>query len=491
MRQANDTRRQDIIQFVRDPYKFALWAYPWNETSLPNSFGPRAWQAQILRDMRDHLDNPLTQYQPFQCAVSSGHGIGKSALLAFITQWGMATCTDCKVLVTAGTGTQLSTKTVPEMTKWFKKSIISDWFDTKAQSITFKSAGHEQLWRADFVTWNAADPQSFAGLHNQGKRIIVIYDEASTIDDGIWETTQGALTDTDTEIFWFACSQPTETTGRFRECFGKLKHRWRGHQIDSRNVEGTNKEEFNKWIEDWGEDSDFVRVRVKGEFPRASISQLIPSDTVAFCRKYKAQGYQSLPKVLAVDVARYGDDQTVLGWRQGRKFCILAKCRGLSTVQSAERVIHEIELAKKECEPYDAWIIDGDGLGAGVVDQLQHRGYTNSLFEFHGASTPQDGQAYFNRRAECWGLMADWLKAGAEIPDDPELEADLTGPQYGFSSKQQIQLERKEDMKKRGLSSPDCGDTLAMTFGVRIAARKTEQVIEYRPRDGQDQAWMG
>ena len=91
------------------------------------------------------------------------------------------------------------------------------------------------------------------------------------------------------------------------------------------------------------------------------------------------------------------------------------------------------------------------------------------VFEFHGGATPRDGAAYFNRRAEVWGLMRDALNADMELPDDPELEADLTGPQYGFSSKQQIQLERKEDMKKRGMASPDCGDMVAMTFAVQIA----------------------
>src|SRR5262249_52538949 len=117
----------------------------------------------------------------------------------------------------------------------------------------------------------------------------------------------------------------------------------------------------------------------------------------------------------------------------------------------------------------DAIVIDGDGLGAGVVDQLQHRGYGAKLHEFHGGSRAFDQNKYFNRRAEAWGLMGEWLAAGAEIPDDPEIEIDLTGPQYGYSNKSQIQLERKEDMKARGLASPDLGDTLAMTFSVKVA----------------------
>ncbi|HEX4714765.1 MAG TPA: hypothetical protein VH164_07550, partial [Ktedonobacteraceae bacterium] len=244
-------------------------------------------------------------------------------------------------------------------------------------------------------------------------------------------------------------------------------------QIDSRSVEDTTKEQqeqWKQWAEDYGEDSDFVRVRVRGEFPRAGSSQFIPSDVVSNCRRYKAIGFESLPKVLSVDVARFGDDQTVIGCRQGRKAQILGKYRGKDNVWVAEQVIRFIE-----SEEPDAWIIDEDGTGTGVYDQIKHRGYTKRLFGFHGGATPNDANAYYNRRAEVWGLMREWLIAGAEIPDDAELEQDLTGPEYGFSSKNQLQLEKKEDMKKRGLSSPDCGDMLAMTFAVKVAAPKKKE----------------
>jgi len=143
----------------------------------------------------------------------------------------------------------------------------------------------------------------------------------------------------------------------------------------------------------------------------------------------------------------------------------------VDTVQLAERVIAFIN-----AERPDATVVDGDGLGAGVVDQLRYRGFRDNVFEFHGGSRAHDSDAYFNRRAECWGLMAAWLKSGAEIPDDAELEVDLTGPQYGYSSKQQIQLEKKEDMKARGLASPDLGDCLAMSFSVTVQPRQLRPV---------------
>ena len=450
-----------------DPLAFSLAFWPETE--------PREWQSEILSHIGGWLKNPATRFQPCRIAVSSGHDIGKSALIAMIEHWAMSTCAGCKIVTTAGTGTQLATKTVPETGKWFKSSLGAHWFDVRAQSIRAIETASPESWRLDFITWSKENTEAFAGLHNKGKRIVLIFDEASAIDDKVWEVAEGALVDEDTEIIWLAFGNPTRNTGRFRECFGRFKHRWQTFQIDSRQVEGTNKQQIEQWIADYGEDSDFVRVRVRGEFPRAGSSQFIPSDIVSEARRNSLPAVAGLPKILSVDVARFGDDQTVIGMRQGRKAYILAKLRGQSTVQVAERVIEKID-----AEHPDVVVVDGDGIGGGVIDQLRFRGYGGKVFEFHGGIEAKEPAKYFNRRAEVWGEMRDWL-ANAQIPDDPELEADLTGPQYGFSSKSQIQLERKEDMKKRGLASPDCGDMLAMTFGVQILAAQPTRVQVQRP----------
>jgi hypothetical protein len=457
---------EEIVDCTLDPALLVKCVYQWKENELSESVGPRPWQKDILDYVGAQLRDPETRFNPVRVAVASGHGIGKSALVAMFIHWAVSTCEDCKVIVTANTGTQLATKTVPEVHKWFRMAANSHWWDMKATSITVRDEAHKQLWRADFIPWSENNTEAFAGLHNKGKRILLIFDEASAIAESVWQVAEGALTDENTEIIWLAFGNPTQNTGRFRECFGKYKHRWKTFQIDSRTVEGTNKEQIAKWIEDYGEDSDFVRVRVRGEFPRAGSSQFIGSDIVAAARRYKAPAIAGLPKILSVDVARFGDDQTVIGWRQGRKAVILAKYRGMDTAQVAERVM---EFMRKEVP--DAVVIDGDGLGAGVVDHLHFHGYKDRVFEFHGGATAFDSKMYFNKRAEVWGQLRDWLAQGAEIPDDPELESDLTGPEYGFSNKQAIQLERKEDMKKRGLASPDCGDMLAQTFAVKVLAK--------------------
>jgi len=475
---------EEVSHFIRDPLGFVRCAYPWGQGELSTSPGPRKWQADILSQMGAHLQNPYTRHQPARFAVASGKGIGKSALVAMIINWGMSTCEDCKIVVTANTGTQLATKTVPEVHKWTRLSINRHWWDAKATSVTVLEKGHEREWRTDFIPWSKENMEAFSGLHNQGKRLIVIFDEASGIHDTIWANTEGTLTDEHTEIFWIVFGNPTRPQGRFRECFGKFRNVWKTFQIDARTVEGTNHEEQARQVEAHGEDSYHVRIWIRGEFPLVGSDQFIPPDAVAAARKAKAESYESLPKILACDVARFGDDQTVIGYRQGRQTVILEKLRGKDTVFVAERVIHW-----REQENPQAIVIDGDGLGAGVVDQIMHRGFGKELFEFHGGVTANETNKYFNRRSEMWGMLREWLP-NAAIPDDPELADDLAGPLYDYNAKGQLCLEQKDDMKLRGLASPDCGDMLAMTFAVKVAPPKIEVIPEPVPIGQVGTSWM-
>ena len=475
---------EDLYSYRFDPLNCVLYSFPWGEGELMGSPGPRVWQSEKLAALRDHLANPETRYVPYLEAVASGHGIGKSAEVAFIIHWALSCWEDARIVVTANTGDQLATKTVPEAKKWFRRAINAHWFNCRSESIKVNDEKHKDTWRADFVTWSIEKTEAFAGLHNEGKIIVLIFDESSAIPDKIWEVAEGALTDEKTVILWLAYGNPTKNTGRFRECFGKFAHRWNTRQIDSRTVEGTSKDQIDKWVADYGEDSDFVRVRVRGEFPRAGSSQFIPSDLVAAARKAKVDVPKILPKIGACDVARFGDDQSVIGDRQGRLARIYKRFRGLDTVQLADRCIEYID-----AERPDAFVVDGDGIGAGVFDYLKHRGYDRQtlLVEHHGGATPKDPAKYFNKRAEVWGEMRDWLAEGPQIPDDPELDSELTACEYGFSNKGAIQLEKKSDMKARGLGSPDSADTLAMTFSVIVAPKRVEpEVMYFQGADG----WM-
>lgn len=459
----------DIASFTADPLGHAMYSYPWGEGALVGIEGPREWQADVLDAIGEHLSNPATRFEPCRIAVASGHGVGKSALIGMIAKWGLDTCDDCKIVLTANTEPQLRTKTMPEITKWSRMSITADWFKTTAQAIASTVPGHEKSWRLDAVTWSKENTEAFAGLHNQGKRIIVVYDEASGIDEKVWEVTLGALTDEKTEIIWIAFGNPTKNTGKFRECFGKHRHLWKTRQIDSRDVEGTNKAYLDELVQTYGEDSDIVKVRVRGMFPSASSMQFIPSDTVAAARGRVCPVALDEPLVMGVDVARFGDDSSTIYFRRGRDARSIPPQRynGLDTMQLAAKVAEMQRL--HGCR---AIFVDEGGIGAGVVDRLRQMGLPVYGIQFGskplGAVYIGEGVKVANRRAEMWAIMREWLKGGA-MPDDDVLADDLIGVEYSFNAHDEILLERKADMKKRGLSSPDDGDGLALTFAMPVA----------------------
>jgi len=171
-------------------------------------------------------------------AVASGHGIGKSALVAWIILWAMSTVEDTRGVVTANTEGQLRTKTWPELAKWHRLAINRRWFSYTATALFSSWPDRSRVWRVDAITWSENNTEAIAGLHNKGRRAFAIFDEASSIPDAIWETIEGALTDRDTELFWTVFGNPTRSSGRFRECFagGRFAHRWHPRQIDSRSV---------------------------------------------------------------------------------------------------------------------------------------------------------------------------------------------------------------------------------------------------------------
>lgn len=460
---------------AHDPLRYVKMAYPWQEagTTLVGHAGPDDWQANVLGYIRDNL----TRTKPLLIAIAGGNGPGKSTLAAWIMDWGMSTCPDCRIDVTANTGNQLTSRTWPELAKWHRLSLFNSWFELGSRRLRSKDNKHSETWRCDAITWDEHQPEAFAGLHNQGKRIIRIFDEASAIPDVIWDYSEAVLTDSDTEIIWLCLGNPTRSTGRFRMCFPGGRHAglWWTQKIDTRKSKMANKAQIEEWIKSYGLDSDFVRVRVLSEFPRAGSTQFIASDLVEGAAEAMREPSVTLydPLVMGVDVARYGDDKSVIRFRRGRDGRTLApiKFRGMDTMQLSARIGELNELHKP-----DAIFIDGGGPGGGVVDRCRYLKLPVTEVQFgSSADRSQIGNAgdigYANKRAEMWGLMKEWLKGGI-IDNDPELKADLSAVEYGYvmrDGRDAIMLEKKEDMKKRGLGSPDDGDALALTFAYPVA----------------------
>lgn len=395
-----------------------------------------------------------------------------TALVSWLILWFISTRSHPQIVVTARTRDQLIKKTWRELALWHKMAINRHWFTWTATK--FYHTAHPETWFAGAIPWSAENSESFAGTHS--KYVLLIYDEASSIDDIIWEVTEGAMT-TDNAI-WAVFGNPTRNTGRFRECFGSFKHRWIRFHVDSRESMMANQEQLRQWIEDYGDDSDFVRVRIKGEFPRAGTSQFIATDLVERAMNNHPPLDPHTIKVLSVDVARFGDDQTVITRRQGNVVFPQRKFRGLDTMQVAAMVAEEMD----DWQP-DATFIDGTGLGAGVVDRLNS--LNRRVLDVQAGSSANDKLKYANKRAEMWGRMLDWLKTDVGLPKDKDLLASLTGLEYGHNAAMAVQLEKKADMKSRGLASPDEADSLALGFAEPVRSRNNLLLpVHFSPRRG-------
>lgn len=463
--------------FVDDPLGFVLFSFDWGHGDLSGEEGPDEWQTEILSLIGEKT---LTAESALQIAVRSGHGIGKSTLISWIILWFMSTRPHPAVVCTANTASQLETKTWRELAKWHKRAINTHWFTWTATK--FYLNDDPETWFASAIPWSKQRAQAFAGTHE--KHVLMLFDEASEIDDIIWETAEGAMT-TDGAM-WVVFGNPTMATGRFSECFKRYRHRWITREIDSRTAKKANQKQIAEWIEDYGEDSDFVRVRVKGQEPRSGSMQLISSEDVgnAQGKSIHISQYHTQPIILGCDVARFGDDQSVICVRQGLAVLSMTAYRELDTMTYASKIAQMIN----EHDP-GAVFVDVGAMGAGVIDRLRQLGHDVVEVGFGHKAT--DERHYTNKRSEMWGKMNEWLKSGGCIPDDNDLRDDLIGPQYGFDASERIQLERKKDMKARGLASPDKGDALALTFAEPInidrlspdSKKHTEKADEWNPLD--------
>jgi hypothetical protein len=476
-----------------DPVKYVQAAYPWAEpfSPLAEHPGPDTWQTEILAYIRDNIGGRglSAQGKPLRIAVAGGVGPGKSAVGAWVVDWGMTTCVDTRVRITANTGPQISTATWPEVSKWRRMSLWSHWFEPGERRFRSVDPLRKDSWRADAITWDEHKPEAFAGFHNAGRRIIYLFDESAAIAKPIFDESQGILSGAEnTEIIWLCLGNPTRTDTEFRTFFpgGKNTGLWKSFQIDTRTARMSDKKQIQEWIDSYGIESDFVRVRVLSQFPRVSSTQFIPADLVeaAASPARDVSGTIYDPLIVGVDVARFGDDQTVVWFRRGLDARSIPplKFRGLDNVQVAARLGEVNEVHRP-----DAIFIDDGGIGAGVVDICRQRAMPVTAVSFAGSpdklNLNRSGAVrYGNKRMEMWQTMKDWLTYGA-IADDVELKAELPAVQYGYVAlhgNECIILEKKEDMKKRGLSSPDCGDALALTFAYPIG--QSDHSDKLRPK---------
>ncbi len=468
--------------YYYDPYGFVCDMFPWGVegTPLEKFKGPRKWQKDVLvylgSELRKRRFNGADAVLPVCIAVASGHGIGKSALSAWIILWLVCTRRDQRGTVTANTAKQLSTRTWGEVGKWRKRADIIEGltkYKNSPSEMSIYNPESKDSWCVDAFTSKKENSESFAGQHNINSTSLYLFDEASAIDKAIFETAQGGLTDGEPIIILFG--NPTRNTGFFRDCFKEKNQvryeegysvdgnvitpdamRWKTWKIDARTVEGANLPLFEGWVRQYGEDSDFVRIRVKGEFPKASADQLISEPVIfaAMQRITRPEEYRSAPVVFGLDVAASGDDKFVLWMRQG----IFARELFADVELEIDELVDKVLSYAREYRP-DTVFIDTTGVGWGVFSALKNYVNCRSINFAEKSSDPQ----YYNIRSEGYHRLRDWLKQGGDIPhDDETLKEELEAIEYFQSQNGKVQLIDKKMIKKLLERSPDKADALML-----------------------------
>lgn len=470
-----ESQLEDLVaDCYADPLAFVLAMWPWGEegTRLEKETGPDTWQRDALIEIgqavKDRAFNGTDPVMAIRKAISSGHGIGKTTFLAWIVVWIMATRPNAKGSVTAQTIHQLRTKTWSAIAAWLKESLVAHWFVLNEDRMY--RIGAKESW---FCAPQSSAPENagaFAGQHEKQSTSFYIFDEASEIEQPVYTFAEGGLTDGEPMFFQFG--NCVRSHGPFFESvFGKMRGIWSPVIVDSRTSKISNKAQIAQWLELHGEDSDFFKVRVRGLAPAASDLQFISTALVQAAQLRPPHVFPDDPLVCGLDVARGGVDNNVFRFRRGMDARSIPSIRipgeqsrdSMRLVTVAADILGRLFNGRK----ITTMFVDGTGIGGPIVDRLHQLGHMNVIEVQFGAEAPDPKMA--NMRAFMWARMREWMPRGC-IDVHPDLQTDLTEPQYGHDRRDRLVLESKDDMKARGLASPDDGDALALTFAATVMA---------------------
>ena len=467
----------DIASFYADPLGFVLYAYPWGEPGpLKDYSGPDKWQAEMLRGIGEEVKrnkfDGVKAVAPVRRAAASGHGVGKTTVVAWLVDWVMSTRPHAQGTVTANTFTQLETKTWAAVKRWTALCLTGHWFAINDNRMYHLE--HRDSWFCAPQSSKEENSEAFAGQHAATSTSFYCFDEDSGIPDAIHEVSEGGLTDGEPMVFRFG--NPTKNSGDFhRVCFGTGRDRWHPTIVDSRDSQFTNKAQLEECINDYGEDSDFVRVRVRGLPPRASELQFIDQERVWQAQKRPHTSvFADEPLIVGVDVSDGGAAWNVIRFRRGADARSIPAIRIPGEAVRADRSGFLAKLSDVLNQDYGgvavaAMFIDS-AFGAPYVERLKSMGHRNVHEVRFGSTSPDRHQA--NLRAYMWGRMKEWLGSAMIDAKDVKLETDLTAPGYHINRQDQLVIESKEDMAKRGVASPDDGDSLCLTFAAVVKPAK-------------------
>lgn len=462
-RAANNTARwrDDPIAFVREEFKVE----------------PDEWQKDFLLNYRDQK----------RSGAKACKGPGKTAVLSWCAWHFLATRPHPKIAATSISGDNLRDGLWTEMSKWQQKSdYLSAAFEWQKERIICRE--HPETWWMSARRWSqSANPElqanTLAGLH--ADYILFILDEAGGIPDAVMAAAEAALA-SGIECKLLICGNPTHLSGPLYRACTRDASMWKMIEIsgDPENPKRSpriNLEWANEQIRQWGRENPWVMVNVFGQFPPSSINALLGPDdiTTSMNRVVTVDSYTSAAKVLGVDVARQGDDSTVLQPRQG----IVAFKPKILRIPDTQQIAAHVADAINKWHPDMVNIDATGGWGYGVIDALRSWGYAVNDVQFSGK--PLKAQ-YFNKRAEIHFELASWVLAGGCLPNLPELREELTVQTYTHK-KDKLMMTEKEQLKALLGRSPDLADALALTFAFPVVKKNpmeqftVPQVVDYNP----------
>ena len=493
MLRMEDGESQEAIteRFKYDPLGFVMYEWPWRKPGpLQTLTGPDALQRQFLIDLAGHVKarnfDGHTPVRPVRMAIASAHGTGKSTLGAWITWWILRTRPGSVGTVSAGTYQQLQERTWADITYWGNLAKGGKQFHIRKSGIYHRSSRGDK-WKVTPKTAKAENAQSFAGQHAGTATSFFLFDEASEIPDQNWATAYGGLTDG--EPMFFAWGQPLRNTGEFNNVtFGRASARWDSRVWNGRHSAFTSKDLINEWLEEYGEDSDFYRVRVLGLPPNASELQFIGAALVDGARRRDHKALPDEPLVVGLDCANGGMAKYCFWFRRGLdgKSIPPIFLRGDTPRDQVVAVAAKLLLDRNQ--RVAAMFVD-QAFGAVIVAKLQASGFSNAFEVNFGDSSPD--KHYLNMRAYMWASMKEWLNLGS-IPDDDNIAMPFFAPGFHLNQSGKLVIESKQEMAKRKVKSPDGPDALALTFARKVAAPPTQSHIPQNPYrgSGDSMSWV-
>ena len=419
--------------------------------------------------------------------VRSGHGIGKDACASWLALWFLVTRPYAEVVVTAPTNRQLRDIFLAELSMWLRQSLVADEFKVMRDSVVHKEAPKEwwlKLISPSVRATKEEQAETLAGLHD--KHLFIIIDEASGVPDPTYIPLEGALTQADNKVLLIG--NMTKNSGYFYDTHfhSEIKNLWVKLHFDSRESSNVDPSMPAYFEAKYGLDSNVYRIRVEGNPPLQDEDTLIPLWSAQQCIGQEFEVAEDEPLYLGVDVARYGNDASIILPRQGLRIDPWETFRKLNTIDLGGFVLQTHQELNA-----DGVGIDVIGVGAGVTDWLEKRNLKN-LHQINVTMASSNIAKYHKLRDELWCKVRDNCLLGKySFPDvkvageteslGQQLASELATPRYKFNAHGGYVVESKKDMKARGIASPNIADALCITeyFANESTRVFSKEKVEY------------